>query len=62
MKLTTLHTNNTNTVKAALSNRMYVYRLIDCIVGAMPVAEGIGPAKDIKHINTGHHIQRANVH
>jgi hypothetical protein len=62
MKLTTLHTNNTNTVKAALMKRMYEYRLIDCIVGAMPVAEDIGPAKDIRHIDTGHHIQIANVH
>ena len=62
MKLTTLHTDNTNTVKASLSKRMYDYRLIDFIVGAMPVADDIGPVRNIRHISTGHHIQKANVH
>jgi ribosomal protein S12 methylthiotransferase accessory factor YcaO len=62
MKLTTLHTNISNIVKEALIKRMYEYRLINCVVGALPVAEDIVPVKDIRHINTQHHIQIANVH
>jgi len=62
MKHSTLHTNNTNNVKAALIKRMYVYRLIDCVVGTMPVAEDTGPVRDIMHNSTDHHIQIANVH
>ena len=45
-----LDTNNNNTVKAAPSNRMYVYRTVRATVGG------------IRHISTEHHIQKANVH
>ena len=59
-KRTTLDTNNSHTVKAELSKRMYVHRTLTVEWESLPVVGRYWANGEIRHIITEYNIQSAN--